>query len=313
MGDFLQSQKSEGMEYIRVPRIDTTIAVSGLQYTLAGETTKCKDSRLSGATPILRNNTGTRVCGIRSANTSSIRSCCDGEVQLYWCNAYCETSMSAVEFSQCFFNNTNTDAIYSGFTYCQDSISSTQNETIQTSFGVPRTGSPPRVLLTLFLTLLAVLLPPPSCKYASQGEGIVLTATVGGTSTLGSGAYVNTGTTQNNRTVNDTSAAEPGYDAFFNVLANLTGRRYPALSGISVHMQWASENVDSRLYFYPYRYCVNGTVSGCGDAFGDDDAQLIEACGPLFGSDWVPEGEEAATEGLEAETPQGSLRVVNLS
>ncbi|KAL2281243.1 hypothetical protein FJTKL_11688 [Diaporthe vaccinii] len=214
--------------------------------------------------------------------------------------------MSAVEFSQCFFNNTNTDAIYSGFTYCQDSISSTQNETIQTSFGVPRTGSPPRSDSS-------------DCgfeidsKYASQGEGIVLTATVGGTSTLGSGAYVNTGTTQNNRTVNDTSAAEPGYDAFFNVLANLTGRRYPALSGISVHMQWASENVDSRLYFYPYRYCVNGTVSGCGDAFGDDDAQLIEACGPLFGSDWVPEGEEAATEGLEAETPQGSLRVVNLS
>ncbi|KAK7709881.1 hypothetical protein SLS64_006123 [Diaporthe eres] len=245
--------------------------------------------------------------------------------------------MSAVEFSQCFFNNTNTDAIYNGFTYCQDSISSTQNETIQTSFGVPRTGSPPRLLLALFLTLLAVL--PASAfvvdsldggltrrqsdssecgfeidsKYASQGEGIVLTATVGGTSTLGSGAYVNTGTTQNNRTVNDTSAAEPGYDVFFDVLANLTGRRYPALSGMSLHMQWASENVDSRLYFYPYRYCVNGTVSGCGDAFGDDDAQFIEACGPMFGSDWVPEGEEAVTEGLEAETPQGSLRVVNVN
>lgn len=233
--------------------------MSVLQYTLAGETTNCNDSRLSGSAHVLRNNTGTRVCGIQSANTSSIQSCCDGEVQLYWCNAYCETSMSAVEFSQCFFNNTDSDPIYSGFTYCQDSISSTQNETISTSFGVPRTGSPPRLLLALFLTLLAVL--PASAfvvdsldggltrrqsdssdcsfeidsKYASQGEGIVLTATVGGSSTLASGAYVNTGTTQNNRTVNDTSAAEPGYDAFFDVIANLTGRRYPALSGISLH------------------------------------------------------------------------------
>ena len=49
-------------------------------------------------------------------------------------------------------------------------------------------------------------------------------------------------------------------------------------------------------------------MSGCADSFGEDnDSQFIEACGPLFGSDWVPEGEEAMTEGLEPETPQEGI------
>lgn len=236
--------------------------MSALQYTLAGETANCNDSRLSLFTPVLRNNTGTRVCGVQSANTSSIRSCCDGDVQLYWCNAYCETSLSALEFSQCLTNNTGTNVTYGGYTYCQDSISSTQNETIQTSSGLPRAGSPSRILLALFLTLLAVL--PASAfvvdsldggltrrqsdssdcsfeidsRYTSQGREIVLTSTVGGSSIASVGAHVTTGTTQNNRTVNDTSAAEPRYDAFFGVLANLTERRYPALSGVSLHCMY---------------------------------------------------------------------------
>lgn len=240
--------------------------MSGLQYTLAGETANCNDSRLSLFTPVLRNNTGSRVCGIQSADTSSIQSCCDGEVQLYWCNAYCATSMSVLEFSQCYANNTNTTTYTgNGFAYCQDSISSTQNETIQTSSGFPRAGSPSRLLLALFLTLLAVL--PASAfvvdsldggltrrqsdssecgfeidsKYTSQGDHIVLTSTVAGDAISGVGAPVTMGTTQNNRTVNDTSAAEPRYDAFFDVLANLTNRRFPALSGVSLH----------RVYFPP--------------------------------------------------------------
>lgn len=238
--------------------------MSGLQYTLLGQADNCNDSRLSLFTPVLRNNTGTRVCGIQSANTTSIRPCCDGEVHLYWCNAYCETSMSALEFSQCHANSTNTNVTSAGFTYCQADISSTQNETIQTSSGVPRAGSPSRLLLALFLTLLAVL--PASAfvvdsldggltrrqsdssdctfkidsNYTSQGEGIVLGPTVGGSGITAVGAPISTGTTQNNRTVNDTSAAEPRYDAFFDVLSNLTGRRYPALSGVSLHCMWKS-------------------------------------------------------------------------
>lgn len=232
--------------------------MSGLQYTLAGEAANCNDSRFSLSTPVLRNNTGTRVCGIQNSNTSSIQSCCDGEVQLYWCSAYCTTSMSVFEFSQCYANNTNSTP-YPGDAFCQDSISSTQNETIQTSSGVPRAGSPSRLLLTLLLTLLAVL--PASAfvvdsldggltrrqsdgsecgfeidsKYFSEGDSIVLTSTVAGSSQTGNGARVTTGTTNNNRTVNDTSAAEPRYDAFFDVLANLTDRRFPALSGVSLH------------------------------------------------------------------------------
>ncbi|KAK2614741.1 hypothetical protein N8I77_001546 [Diaporthe amygdali] len=309
--------------------------MSDLQYTLVGKTTNCNDSRLSLSTPVLRNNTGTRVCGIQSANTTSIQSCCDGDVQLYWCNSYCETSLSMAEFSKCWANNTNTNDTYPGFAYCQRSISNTQNDTIQTSAGLPRTGSPSRLLLALFLTLLAVL--PASAfvvdsldnglmrrqsddsqcdfdidsNYTSQGPGVVLTATFGGSSFSAVGTEVTTGTKQNNRTVNDTSAAEPQYDAFFGVLANLTSRRFPALSGVSLFFEWATGSTDTQVYFYPYRYCVNGTVSNCADAFGDDHApQFVEACGPIFGSDWVPEGEEAVTEGLEAETPQGTIQVV---
>lgn len=235
--------------------------MSDLQYTLAGETANCNDSRLSLFTPVLRNNTGTRVCGIQSANTSSIQSCCDGEVQLYWCAAYCSTSMSVLEFSQCHANNTNSTS-YTGFAFCQDSISSTQNETIQTSSGVPRAGSPSRLLLALFLTLLAVL--PASAfvvdsldggltrrqsdssdcsfeidsKFTSQGGSIMLTSALGGDGETGLGAYITTDITQNNRTVNNTSAAEPRYDTFFDVLANMTDRRFPALSSVSLHCMY---------------------------------------------------------------------------
>ncbi|KAL1870139.1 hypothetical protein Daus18300_005203 [Diaporthe australafricana] len=312
--------------------------MSDLQYTLAGETANCNDSRLSLHTPVLRNDTGTRVCGIQSANTTSIRSCCDGEVHLYWCNSYCETSMSILEFTQCYANNTNTNITYGGYTYCQGSISNTQNDTLQTSAAAPSAGAPSRLLLALFLTFLVIL--PASAfvidsldngltrrqsensqcdfeidsTYTSQGPEIVLTSTIDGSSITSVGAQVTTGTTQNNRTVNDTSAADPRYDAFFEVMANLTDRRFPALSGVILHFEWATAGVDTQLYFYPYRYCVNGTVSNCADAFGDDQApQFIEACGPLFGSDWVPEGEQAVAEGLEAETPQGTLQVVALN
>lgn len=237
--------------------------MSDLQYTLAGVPSNCNESRLSSHTPVLRNNTGTRVCGIQHFNTSSIRSCCDGEVQLYWCNAYCETSMSALEFSQCHANNTGTNVTMAGYTYCQGSIASTQNETLQTSAGVPRAGSPSRLLLTLFLTLLAVL--PASAfvvdsldngltrrqsdssdcafeidsKYHSQPPDPQIISSLADGSGIAAVAFTaETGPTENNRTVNGTSAAEPRYDAFFDVLANLTGRRYPAMSGISLRCMW---------------------------------------------------------------------------
>lgn len=233
--------------------------MSDLQYTLAYETANCNDSRLSLNTPVLRNDTGTRVCGIQSANTTSIRSCCNGDVHLYWCNSYCETSMSILEFTQCYANNTNTNATFGGYTYCQGSISNTQNDTLQTSAAASRAGAPPRLLLALFLTFLAIL--PVSgfvvdsidngltrrqsdnsecdfeidSKYTNQGRHIVLTSTIGGSSITSVGAQITTGTTQNNRTVNDTSAADPRYDTFFEVMANLTDRRFPALSGVSLH------------------------------------------------------------------------------
>jgi hypothetical protein len=232
--------------------------MSGLQYTLAGVTANCNDSGLSLDTPILRNNTGTRVCGIQSDNTSSIQPCCDGEAQLYWCNAYCATSMSVLEFSQCYANNTGSNTTYTGFAYCQGTIMSTQNETIRTSSGLPRAGSPSRLLLALVLTLLAVL--PASAfvvdsldgglmrrqsdgsecgfdidsKYTRLGHGFVLTPLFGGGGISSVSAPVSLGMTQNNRTVNNTSAAEPRYDAFFGVLGNLTNRRFPALSGVSL-------------------------------------------------------------------------------
>lgn len=256
--DFDSHSHAQSDKHSRCKIDKVTSTMSDLQYTLVGKTTNCNDSRLSLSTPVLRNNTGTRVCGIQSANTTSIRSCCDGDVQLYWCNSYCETSLSMAEFSKCWANNTNTNDTYPGFAYCQRSISNTQNETIQTSAGLPRTGSPSRLLLALFLTLLAVL--PASAfvvdsldnglmrrqsddsqcdfdidsNYTSQGPSVVLTATFGGSSFSAVGTEVTTGTKQNNRTVNDTSAAEPQYDAFFGVLANLTSRRFPALSGVSL-------------------------------------------------------------------------------
>jgi hypothetical protein len=61
---------------------------------------------------------------------------------------------------------------------------------------------------------------------------------------------VQTGITNNNRTINGTSAAEPRYDAFFDVLANRTGYMFPAMSGIDFKYQWVySEANYLTLYF----------------------------------------------------------------
>jgi hypothetical protein len=61
---------------------------------------------------------------------------------------------------------------------------------------------------------------------------------------------VQTGIRNNNRTINGTSAAEPYYDAFFDVLANRTGYVFPAMSSLEVNYQFISQSAGYlTLYF----------------------------------------------------------------
>jgi hypothetical protein len=50
----------------------------------------------------------------------------------------------------------------------------------------------------------------------------------------GFGHHLETGILLNNRTVNGSSAAEPEYDEFFELLQEQTNRSFPALSGTDV-------------------------------------------------------------------------------
>ncbi|KAH9828895.1 hypothetical protein Tdes44962_MAKER02323 [Teratosphaeria destructans] len=92
-----------------------------------------------------------------------------------------------------------------------------------------------------------------------------------------------------NRTINSTSAAEPQYDAFFDILANSTGRVFPAITRMSgfYDIPYTSGSGSEAYYvFAGYLWCANGTVTGCAGTLGFTDATSpVTACGPL----WVSE------------------------
>ncbi|KAF2772926.1 hypothetical protein EJ03DRAFT_149623 [Teratosphaeria nubilosa] len=90
-----------------------------------------------------------------------------------------------------------------------------------------------------------------------------------------------------NRTINSTSATEPQYDVFFDILANSTGRVFPAITrmnGVFDIMYGGGRDV--YFAFSGDIWCANGAVTGCAGMLGSTDATSpVTACGPL----WVSE------------------------
>ncbi|KAI7198412.1 hypothetical protein KC316_g14158 [Hortaea werneckii] len=152
--------------------------------------------------------------------------------------------------------------------------------------------------------------PPDSLYCMGNTTGTIReTATSFGISAFGTN--VDTGITNNNRTINGTSAADAQYDGFFDVLSEKYGRQFPAMSSIETEIQVAKSGGQS-LYvaWTPFQWCVNGTATGCGDALdGFDGGMPILACGPVFVSDGNSSSSWDA-ESMEDAMIQGSFSKV---
>ncbi|KAK4565577.1 hypothetical protein LTR86_004194 [Recurvomyces mirabilis] len=98
---------------------------------------------------------------------------------------------------------------------------------------------------------------------------------------------IDTGIDKNNRTVNDTSAADPEYNAFFTILQNATQRSFPAQSSVEAQYSFVVPATSMfALGWTAYAWCANGTTSGCGGVFGDSKTTTpFLACGPMFTTD----------------------------
>lgn len=99
---------------------------------------------------------------------------------------------------------------------------------------------------------------------------------------------IDTGITNNNRTINGSSAASATYDAFFDKLSTQYKRQFPAMSSVELFWEFTcgGGGVTCNGAFTPYQWCANGTVSGCGEELGGQNGTMVtEACGPVFVDD----------------------------
>jgi hypothetical protein len=67
----------------------------------------------------------------------------------------------------------------------------------------------------------------------------------------GVGFNIDTGIRSNNRTINDTTAAEPQFDAFFDLLSNRTGHFFPAMSSVELMYRYLAPSGLSHIAFTP--------------------------------------------------------------
>lgn len=203
-----------------------------------------KDCSDVGVTPVLPNNTNVaRVYGLKTDNQTLIRSCCPGQdIQTYGsCWQYCATNSSLSEFGECLNAGTNLTSPPEG-SFCQGNATGKIQQKVVSS-GLPRISAPGTGKVLLLLCLVAGLITPgsasiihslnpegalshradtstcqfvPDRHYTQTGASQKVTSDAGGFSS--SGQMIDTGITNNNRTINGTSAAAATYDAFFDKL-----------------------------------------------------------------------------------------------
>nr|POE54279.1 hypothetical protein CFP56_77803 [Quercus suber] len=283
---------------------------------MANQTSSCIAGSL---TPIVLNDASVRVCGVGAASASILEPCCDGnEIHSAQCTHYCNTKKTMMEFVTCITKDgKNTSSVPDMNPFCQESIVGNTTETLtKTSYGARRAN--PLPMQYLFFALLVVLL---SATNASATIVKSLSPEIGrrqsgATSSCAISVHSNyttirnsqqisphftcdgndycvetfsveTDILKNNRTINGASASEPKYDDFFEKLENSTGRMFPALSGITLQYDYVtSPGIEYFIDFTPYAWCINGTVSNCGQLLGgSNDAAPVDICGPLFISD----------------------------
>ncbi|KAK4952398.1 hypothetical protein LTR10_009204 [Elasticomyces elasticus] len=277
----------------------------------------------SGA-PVLPNNTQTAVCGFpsnfeNSSVTTGLSGCCEGGVETFGCNSYCSYSQGLARFTACLQNSTDVSNATLPYAFCQSNIAARNIPSVPgQSSGGSRTYTAPRVTGTLLVVMLLAFFAAPTtaaivhsldknpvkrqssngCTFDQTANYTTIRNTLqvtahGYTCASSEGfcpsqAFVDTGLDRNNRTVNGTSAADSTYDILFEVIANATGRSFPAMTSLLInHEVSVMGGSGGTLGFTPYAWCVNGTASGCGNALGSDST-FVDVCGPMF----VDENEE---------------------
>ena len=231
-------------------------------WPVSGDSLNCSTLGI----PILPNTTMTRVCGLRSNRTIAERCCGSVEVRQYQCWLYCEHSSSINKWGECISGNSTTS---DWGAFCQGNIASNITESLaspSTSFAFR--SSAPKFGWMVFMLIATFLFIGPAQAFTvpSLGDGLAkrqsdsgCTLTIdrnytslqhstrqvsshyvsqcGKNSGCGFGFNIVTPLTENNRTLNGTSASEPEFDAFFDAVSNATsGRKFPALSSANLSL-----------------------------------------------------------------------------
>ncbi|EME83991.1 uncharacterized protein MYCFIDRAFT_214574 [Pseudocercospora fijiensis CIRAD86] len=261
-------------------------------------------------TNIIANQTGSRYCGLFSDRTV-IEQCCDGsEILSSSCEVYCAYTGTIRNWIQCVSGNSS-DSTPRPDAFCLSGTSSNLTESVKTSFGF-RTKSAPKIgWVVLGLLFSSFLIGP--C-YAANGDcslHVDHTFPRLGSSKIVSNHFecvssdegfcdyslpISTPRMSNNRSLTTEtafySAAAPEFDGIFEKISNATnGRQFPALSQLNITYEFAVGDGQSfSVGWTPYLFCVNGTLTNCGDVLPDepglgDDMMGFEACGPLFVDD----------------------------
>lgn len=280
-------------------------------WPVSGDSLNCSTM----ATPIMPNTAMTRVCGVQSDRAAAERCCGSIEVRQYQCWLYCEHSRTVGQWSECIYGNQTTS---SPTTFCQGEITSNITESLASPSSTSSAfrSSAPKFGWMIFMLVATFLFigPAQALIVPSLDNGLVKRQSGSGCSLTIESNYTSlqhgskkvsadfdcaraassfcafevpvvTSLNENNRTLNGSSAAEPEFDAFFDVVSNSTGgRKFPALSSINVTQGFVGRPAQIiALGWTPISFCVNGTVSGCSDTLeAATDGSYFEACGPTY-------------------------------
>ncbi|KJX94732.1 hypothetical protein TI39_contig4162g00007 [Zymoseptoria brevis] len=282
---------------------------------------------LGGGLSIIRNTTGTPICGFQTlSNTSLLSSCCgNNDFESYGCAQYCSTQQFVGQFAQCISDAADGAAIRPLGVFCQDGLAGNTTDKLPSTGGALRTPSSFWLrtfswTLILSLVLSAQAQAPSSC---SVQKSFNYTATHN-VSTIVSPRFSSSDSPENrpicpfptpvsvppfhnNRTIDGTSAAGSEYDEFFTALEGVAGRHFPAASGLELQYEFLGPTGQAfRISFTPLTWCTIATTnyaSVVGDAPGGN--RTVQACGPLFVSDVDTKG-----DGGGGDAPQGTLSIV---
>jgi hypothetical protein len=199
------------------------------------------------------------VCGVQTNRTVAERCCGSAEVQEYQCWLYCEHTQSVGDWARCVSGN-STAPLRSSF--CQGGLVADNKETVTSS---AFRSSAPRYSWIVFVLVFTFLFVGPAqatiiptldtslikrqsdsgCSLTIESNYTALQHSSNSVSAMfscngargfcGFEVPIETSITENNRTLNGSSASEPGFDAFFDAVSKSTnGRKFPALSSVNL-------------------------------------------------------------------------------